>query len=352
MELRWRSSGSAKCERFPGIAAFLVCRSDRAGIGGRAVNNRRYQLRLSGLSENRGHIKAKCLGRVVDGILTTAERVTFLLATGHGSRKGSRPGWLDDTVDFTITGIRPGSTIFDIEAPQIGETAGARLTQQDLWHIRPNVASTNTALDLVAMAVEEALSNDPVGDYFDSSVLEAILRFAKAAGPYGGAVYELLSEGSAHPRFAIDDEACTCIERKLRSIPGPKNSVVSGRLEEIRHSSGRFVIRISPGVQISGEIDTSALSVEALRSLWGRQTTVQGLVHFKANGYPRLIEAYKISGFMEGDKIFEGLPSASTSSQRSLSTSQQRHDRPAKPMDFSDSWPGDEPIEELMAQLD
>ena len=315
------------------------------------MNTRRYQLRLSGLPEHQGHIKAKCLGRVIDGLLTTAERVAFLLATGHGSRTGSKPGWLDDTVNFTITGLRPGSTVFDIEAPQIGDTAGVRLTQQDLWHIRPNVSSTNTALDLVALAIEEALASDPAGDYFDSSVLEAILRFAKAAGAHG-AVYELMSEGSAHPRFAIDDDVCTRIERKLKNIPAPRTSVVSGRLEEIRHSSGRFVVRINSGVQILGEIDTSALSVEALRSLWGRKTTVQGLVHFKANGHPRLIEAYKISSYLEGDKIFEELPSASTLNPRSLSTSQQRNDRPAKPMDLSDSWPGDEPIEELLAQLD
>ena len=315
------------------------------------MNIHRYQLRLSGLPEDQGHIKAKCLGRVIDALLTTAERVAFLLATGHGSKKGNKPGWLDATVDFTITALKPGSTVFEIEAPQIGETAGVRLTEQNLWHIRPSVSPSSTALDLVSLAIEEALASDPSGDYFDSSVLEAILRFAKAAGPCD-AVYELMSEGSARPSFVIDDDVCVRIERKLKNIPGPRTSVVSGRLEEIRHSSGRFVLRINPGAQIWGEIDPKALSVDALRLLWGRQTTVQGLVHFKANGHPRLIEAYKISSYLEGDKIFEELPSAGVSDSRTLFSRQPRTDRPAKPMDLSDTWPGDEPVGELLAQLD
>ena len=315
------------------------------------MNTQSYQFRLSGLREDQGHIRARSLARIIDALLKTAERVASLLATGHGSRTGNRPGWLDATVDFTITGQKPGSTILDLEAPQIGETAGVRLTQQEFWPARPNLSPTDTALDLVSLAIEEALDSDPEGDYFDSSVLEAILKFAKAAGPVG-TVYELVSQDSARPGFVIDDDVCTRIGRKLNHIPAPTTSVVSGRLEEIRHSSGRFLLWIDQSSRILGKLDTSALSVEALRHLWGRQTTVQGLVHFKANGHPRLIEAYKISGYVEGDKIFEELPSAGTSDFRSLSTSQERSDRPAKPMDLSDTWPGDEPIEELLALLD
>ena len=315
------------------------------------MNTCNYQFRVSGLREDQGQIRAKSLVRVIDGLLKSAERVTNLLATGSGTRRGNSPAWLDATVDFMVTGQRPGSTILDIEAPQIGDTAAVLLTQQELWPRRPAVVPTDTALDLVSLAIAEVLASNPVGDYFDSSVLEAILKFARADDS-NGVVYKLESRDSARQGFVIDGDVCSHITRELQNIPAPKMSVVSGRLEEIRHSNGRFLLCVNPGSRILGKLDTSSLLVEALRKLWGRQTTVQGLVHFKASGHPRLIEAYKVSSYQEGDRIFEELPSAGASGTRSLSSGQQRTDRPAKPMDLSDTWPGDEPIEELLAQLD
>ena len=310
-----------------------------------------YQFRVSGLREDQGQIRAKSLVRVIDGLLRSAERVTNLLATGSGSRRGRIPAWLDATVDFMVTGQRPGSTILDIEAPKIGYTAGVLLTQQELWPRRPAVKPEDTALDLVSRAIAEVLASNPVGDYFDSAVLEAFLRFARTDDS-NGTVYQLEPQDSARQGFVIDSDVCKHIARRLQTIPSPKMSIVSGRLEEIRHSSGRFLLYVDPGSRILGKLDTGSLSVEALRRLWGRQTTVQGLVHFKASGHPRLIEAFKVSSYQEGDRIFEELPLAGDSGTHSLSPGMEWIDRPAKPMDLSDTWPGDEPIEELLAQLD
>ena len=114
-----------------------------------------YQFRVSGLREDQGQIRAKSLVRVIDGLLRSAERVTNLLATGSGSRRGGIPAWLDATVDFMVTGQRPGSTILDIEAPKIGDTAGVLLTQQEMWPRRPAVEPEDTALDLVSRAIAE-----------------------------------------------------------------------------------------------------------------------------------------------------------------------------------------------------
>ena len=67
------------------------------------MNIQRYQLRLSGLRENEGQIKAASLQLVLGALLQTAERATRLLATGEGSARGPKPGWLEASVDFTIT---------------------------------------------------------------------------------------------------------------------------------------------------------------------------------------------------------------------------------------------------------
>ena len=72
---------------------------------------------------------------------------------------------LDATLDFTVTDLEPGSTIFGIDAPQLRDTACEQFAQTDLWGNRPPLE--DTALDLAAQAINELQSQDPAGDYFD-----------------------------------------------------------------------------------------------------------------------------------------------------------------------------------------
>ena len=313
------------------------------------MNTQRYQLRISGLKEVEGQIKAVTLRRVMDALLSTAERTTRLLATGAGSGKGARPQWLDATIDFTITGLKSGSTIFDAEAPRLGETDYEQFAQADLWSKQPSL--DETALDLVAQAINETQMDNPVGDYFDSSVLEAILKFRKAAG-VAGVRYEMIPQGTAHGQFALDDSACSHVKKRLNDIPTPRSFVVSGRLDEIKHGSGRFRLLVSQKSVLFGRLDAASLSVEALRPLWGKQITVEGMVHFKANGEPRLIEARRISSRLEGDSVFEGMPSVEIQKSHDLFPVQRKPFGAFDPIELAGAWPGDEPIEDLLAQLD
>ena len=313
------------------------------------MKTRRYKLRISGLREDEGKIKMATLQRVVDAFLTTAERTTRLLATGTGSGKGARPQWLNDTIDFTIVGMKPGSTIIDIEAPQLGETACEQFAQADLWIKQPGL--DETAADLAAKSINEIQVPDPVGDYFDSSVLQAILKFRKAAG-VAGVRYEMIPHSTADEGFSLDENTCEYIKERLNDIPAPKSFVVSGRLDEIKHGNGRFRLLVSRKSALFGRLDTAALSLEALRPLWGKQTTVEGMVHFKANGEPRFIEARRISSQIEGDNVSEEMPSAEIRKSKDLFPVQRKQAGAFDPIELAGGWPGDEPIEELLAQLD
>lgn len=298
-----------------------------------------YQLRISGLPEDDGRIKAATLQRVLDALLATAERTTRLLATGSGSSRGARPGWLDAVVDVTVTGLKSGSTAIEMEAPRLGETPFEAFAHPDV-RITQSLLD-DTALDLVARAINETQREDPAGDYFDGSVLQAILKFRKAARNTDSR-YEMTSQGNAHARFTLDDHACTCIEARLSEIQAPRPFVVSGRLDKIEHGSGSFRLLVDRTSRLPGRLSSESLSPETLRTLWGRQTTVEGLVHFKADGQPRLIEARRISARQDGDDVFESMP-ATTSRTPAGSFD---------PIDLAGTWPGDESIEDLLAQLD
>ena len=309
------------------------------------MNKQRYKLRLTGLQENEGQIKATSLRRIIDALLKTAERATRLLATGEGSGKGPKPKWLDAAVDFTVTGLTPGSTVLDIEAPSLRETAQDQFAQQDFWREQPKL--DDTALDIAACAIEEANSDDPAGDRFDSSVLEAIIKFDKVTGN-SETRYELIPENSNHSGFKLDREICVRVHNQLKSIPSPRAFIVSGMLDEIKHGGGRFRLLTSRNSQLLGRLHNDFPDIEVLRSLWGTPTTVEGIVHFKANGQPRLIEARRMRSSVEGDKIFEELPmniegGTEKTLERFRSTDLGK---------LEGSWPGDESIEELMSLLD
>ena len=138
----------------------------------------------------------------------------------------------------------------------------------------------------------------------------------------------------------------------LDDIPPPRAFIVSGRLDEIKHRSGRFRLVTGDGSQLPGRLDSAALDAEMLSPLWGTETTVEGLVYFKANGQPRFIKARRIGRRQEGDEVFEAMPSGEASQNRMPMSAQDKRAQPARFMDLWGAWPGNEPVDELLDQLD
>ena len=79
---------------------------------------------------------------------------------------------------------------------------------------------------------------------------------------------------------------------------------------------------------------------------------MEGIVHFKANGQSRLIEARRISGRVEGDSVFEEVPSVARQELYDLFPHRDRRIQSFDPIELAGTWPGDEPLEDLLAQLD
>ncbi len=298
--------------------------------------------------------------RALKALVKTAESATRLAATGRSSGPGAKPRWLRDALDFTVTGLEAGSTTVAIEAPRLGDVPDLKLAQQDLWLQQPN--AEDTSLDLGARATAEVQNSAAPGDYFDGNVLRAILGLGKAVRT-PGARYELIPENRAGTGFALAASTCPEIAKRLHLIPAPQAFVVNGRLDEIGHGLGRFRLLLD-GASLSGRLDLGHLDVELLRPLWGKLATVQGIVHFKSNGQARFIEARRVSAHAEGDAIFGTMPEAETGvgtlaeevmvPERfgSVATAPGKAMRRVDPMILWGAWPGDEPIEELLAQLD
>lgn len=313
------------------------------------MNTRHYEFRIIGLQEEEGRIRATTLSRVMDALIATAERTTRLLATGAGVGRGARPRWLEVAVDFTVTGLKPGSTTIGIEAPHLGETVYGHFAQTDSRPRQPN--PDETALDLAARSINESQMENPAGEYFDHAVLEAICRFEKATRVVG-VRYEMISLGRNDGRFVVDDSTCARVRDRLNDIPTPEAQIVSGRLEEISFEKGGFRLLVNKESSLSGRICDESLDAETLRPLWGKPITIEGMVHFKINGEVRLIEARRIGRFLEKDAVFEEMPSVEVQQPYDLFSDRIEQVRNFDPIELSGAWPGDEPIEELLDQLD
>ena len=123
-------------------------------------------------------------------------------------------------------------------------------------------------------------------------------------------------------------------------------------LDGIKHGNGRFRLVVGQRAVLFGRVDQTSLDVEVLRPLWGKHTTVEGIVHFKVNGQPRIIIARRISSHQRGDVVFEEMPTVDAEDSHALFPVTRKEAKVFDPIQLAGAWPGDEPIEQLLAQLD
>ena len=309
-----------------------------------------YRLRFTGLNEKQGQIKVEDLVRTMDALVTTAERATLLLAVGEGRRKGQKPQWLAEAVNFTVSGLKTGSTVLELSAPSFGDVAQEVFSQQDFWPDREMPDLGETSLDMVAKAIGEAQLGTSSGDHFDSSVLEGILKFKRITR--GGIHIEMTAQDAKHGRFSLKQDSYEQVDSRLQALPSQKAVIASGQIDEIKYASGRFRMRLESGKCVLGRLDTKTLESEVLRPLWGKDATVQGTAHFKANGEPRLIVAHRLRPRSEGDEIFQTVqPAPDVRQSLEMSAGRRRGFSAFDPGDLAGTWPGDESIDELLDDL-
>ena len=315
-----------------------------------SMSTKRYQFRLHGLKEHGGEIKAADLARTLTALHKAAESATTLLVSGEGRRRRTKPAWLAAATDFIVTGLTPGSTVVGIASTRLVDAPDSPFGQGELRPSHPGIEAGDTALDLTARAIREAQAADSPGDCFDSAVLDAILELGKSVRT-AEVTYSLSREGEAEPDFVLSRRACSRIVERKRTIPVPRAFIVSGRVQQVGHTRGQFHLEVATGRNLYGRLPADANDVELLQPLLGKQATVQGIVHFKANGQPRIIEAQRISAGQAGDHLFAEVPHHELASSKARPEGTQRGARVTKPMELVGTWPGDEPVEELLQAL-
>ena len=301
-------------------------------------------MKVKGLRAERGEISSKELASILLALCTTAESVSRLLSSGSGCGIGRNPSWLSESTNFSVTGLAKGSTVIQFKAPLLRETTKYIFAPKNFWLNPPGLE--DTALDLVAYAIEDAGNDNSTGEYYDSYVLEAMRRLGRSTHD-GEVCLELMPQGLARGKFTWNKTVYQKLSNLMHSTPRPQTFIVSGRLDQTNYKGRYFYLLIGQNSKILGRLQPKSLDTEDLRQFWGKPVTIEGMVHFKADGKPRIIETRKICARSEGDELFEELPEI----HPLFSKTDEYRAQSFNVRDIFGTWPGDETIEELMATL-
>ncbi|MBI5685848.1 MAG: hypothetical protein HZC54_12315 [Verrucomicrobia bacterium] len=305
-----------------------------------------YQLRLQGLATAPGTISVQTLRELLRGLTDSAERALRLAIQGESVKRGKTPSWLSKSLDLQLTGLESGSTVLNLEAPTLGETVGDQLAQQDMWFTPPS--ADDTVFSLVSRSVRDTTAENLESNAYDAGVLNGLLElkpFLKKAQRI-----ELRAHGRPKEDFEIGMPEIEKFERLKQQTPKPHAMVVSGLLDSIQHSRRRFQLMVSEGQSVPGRVDEEFLDAEQMRDLWGKKVTVKGMVYFRPSGHVQLLEAHLIRLMQNGEEIYEEMPLEQSEAGFVREVAQTGHHKDWV-KEVWGKWPGDEDIEELLADL-
>ncbi len=307
-----------------------------------------YILKIKGHKTPKGTISILALKELIDNLIEGSEKALRLAVEGTSSKKGQLPSWLRNSVDFTITGLRKGSTKILISAPELIDTAPEELKQPDLWNIMPR--TDDTALSIFIRAANDAVSKNNESSYVDGILLNSLLSFDNFIGNYAES-FELFSEERKQEKIVIDKKRIENIREFKKKIPEQQKVILSGMFNEIEHSEGKFRLKLYTGITITGEIDKEFIDKESMRLLWGKMATVRGVAEFKPNKEIRYIKADLIKQYEENENIL--LNNTAQEEPLLLFEKPQPFKQIKNPLkELWGSWPGDESIEELLKELE
>lgn len=307
-----------------------------------------YKLSLKGLKVPPGAISFSALRRVLEALYEGSERALRLAIEGESVKAGRLPDWLEKSADFVLKGIKKGSTVLVFDAPTLGEVAPKQIQQQDLWYTVPE--PDDTALTMLAKAVEDIKRENRESERYDPGVLESLLSLRELVKDDKVTV-GLTCLPRRPEKFFLNKQSFEKIEVLKKATPLPQAVIVTGYLDAIRHSRQQFELKTERGEIVRGRIDAASISVEQMRELWGKKVTVKGVLHFMASGKPRFLEAQVINPRETGDEIFSTF-SLPLSTHKVMEPLKEMSSREGLVSEIWGQWPGDERIEELLDDLE
>ncbi|MBK8926728.1 MAG: hypothetical protein IPM74_12670 [Crocinitomicaceae bacterium] len=227
-----------------------------------------------------GEIPFAVLTRITDQLRDLSEGALRLYLEGHSNNKRGRdPEWMRRSLDFSLAGIKKGSTILQIKAPVLSDALGN--FQQPLFdELGVNDVREQSALSLACIAYEKATQTIEKNEILDKNLLQIMLRFNKLFSHNLKASIDIL--GDLNPKITIAQSTLQKIKILDEKTPADQKIKLTGKFEMMRHSNNLLELVNANGkskAHLSPEF-----SFEKARSFLGNEITCIGLAHFNPKG--------------------------------------------------------------------
>ncbi len=308
------------------------------------VTKERYILRLKGLPTRPGAISARLLGHLLADLTVCTQRVTRLLVEGTSVQKGM-PSWLEHAADFEVVAQGRGSTTLTLEAPRFGSLNDPDFCQADLFAVGPT--PEDTSLSCLARAMDDVLRGNAESDFAEAGVLDAVwsMRHLFVCAEMRT---ELFREGTAKPLVAFGRTEIERVAELRRALPKPKEAIISGKLDGLRHTARRFFLELPDSHEVRGQLHPEFLTPEELAKFFGQNVTIRGEAHFKPTGSLRIFVARTVRAQTAGEEVFNTFPAVQTEAAFVGDLRKEAKSKSGWLTDVWSKWPGDESIGELL----
>lgn len=210
-----------------------------------------------------------------------------------------------------ITGNEQEGTSLTIDCTHFSETIKG--LQYELFKPKEEVLQL-TPMALVIQSFQSALNDDNEDADLDKPLLKSLMSFKKNFIS-DNEIFYLSNRGSV-AEVRLTKDAFEKIGQLEESIPEPKKVIVNGQLDEMKVSKGKLGLQTAQG--FVNVIAKDKTIIEDIIRFMGKEVTITGMAHYKANGQLSFVEIQEYHEPGQRDKYFSKKPHAMTAKQQVL----------------------------------
>lgn len=290
-------------------------------------------------------VPADLLCEMLGTLLEGARQAARFAIEGTSTRKGPRPGWVDRVTAIDVTGLTPGSTVIDFEAPTFGEADTERFgdeKQGELFDDEWTVMRGRTAVELFGDVLAEGLNGNREKVRADRGMLDTCIKFISIfRGRYSA--FELFGPSFDKGVVKFECDQIDKLESLRDATPEAEAVRVCGLLDTISASRPVVILQLNDGTDLRVRLEGDVASKR--EEFFNKKVVVSGMASFLPSGRVGTVVAESIELARDADDLFARMPTVRPfwSPIRPSKTEPEGGVRA-----FFGIWPGDETDEELL----
>ena len=309
------------------------------------MDRKKHEITLLEFPFEKGKISFSILHSLTRMLQRVAAGSLRLVMEGVSSKKGPQPVWLESATDFQLTSINAGSTRLNVEAPVLQEVI--QNFQLPLFDRNPEELKPYTGIDLALEALQQAFEPGEKDDLLDKHLLKEMEKYSSLFQKQQGTIK--ISGHQLREPAQLRYENFKDIKKLEERTPPPVKAMINGILDLMQYSKDLIQIETEQGrirAILSGD-----LAFSEVRDYFGKTVTIEGIAHFKPSEKVSSIEVSRIHESTGGDDWFSVQPTPITEQLDFVELREEQKYKGTKLDNVIGHWPGDEPIEELLALL-